>query len=1215
MVNIASWNIRGLNQSSKQKLVRQVILENSLSVCAVLETHLAKVNLAKVSSFVFPNWKWSSNSDLCNRGARILLGWDPCIVDLMILAQSDQVIHSQIFLKDEKKMLFVSFIYAHNHYIDRRALWSNLSRHKRFILDKPWCILGDFNATLSISDSIVGTSGKSTSMREFSDCINDIGCMDIKQIGLEFTWNQKPRGADGILRKLDRIMAELEFLKVFVGATAVFKPYISSDHSPAILKLPTKAKFKPKPFKFANLLVLDKKFKDVVRDIWEEQVTGFSMYQVVQKLKSLKKPLRKLLIDKGNIHNNVTNLRMELEKIQMELDKDPHNPNLREAEAIHLQNYNEAVITEERFLKQKAKIEWLQVGDSNSAYFHRVVKTRVARNHISFIHDATGRLVDGNDVYDTFVNHYLNFLGKQGHTNDFDVAGVISKYVTDQKAAQMVCDISDEEIKSAMFSMGDDKSPGPDGYSAAFFKNSWDIIGHDVMDAVREFFVSGKLLKELNHTAITLIPKVLSPSTVSDFRPISLCNILYKCISKIIANRIQDSLSDIVSMNQSAFIPGRSISDNILLTQDIMHNYHLNRGPPRCALKVDIQKAYDTVDWNFLEAVLCAFGFPRKIVDWIMVCVTSVTFSLSINGHMHGYFRGKRGLRQGDPLSPYLFTLVMEILTLILHKRVQESTAFSFHQHCQELQVINLCFADDLFIFLRANRESATVIMNALDEFANASGLVSSLPKSTVYFSNVRPSVKMDILSIIPFKEGSLPVKYLGVPLVSSRLLVRDCKPLVEQIHKRLDDWRNKYLSFAGRVQLINSVISAIHVYWSSVFILPTNVIMEIEQLMRGFLWCQGEMKKGKAKVAWDDVCLPKEEGGLGIRKIRPFNIALFSIQIWKLITSKESLWVKWVHTHKLRGTSFWNVPIRGNMSWSWRMMLQIRPIIRQFCWVRIGNGQHTFAWFDNWCAESPLFDRLTPRLINSSDLSLNSKVSDLVINGDWRHPCDWKNRFANTLIPPVLNDSTDLWFWKDRNGIDQNFSAHMVWEDIRPRAVEISWCNIVWYNYCIPKHAFILWLAFRNRLKTQDMLLNWTTIPVSELLCPLCSQQHDSRSHLFFECNYSSQVWLRVAQKAGLQPRPCQWDQIVTRLIPRAKKKSAQNVIDKLIFAATVYYVWQERNARLFKKVSRPIEVVAEAILSTVRLKMMTFKYKRTSNVERFLDAWDLPVLLITHD
>lgn len=323
------------------------------------------------------------------------------------------------------------------------------------------------------------------------------------------------------------------------------------------------------------------------------------------------------------------------------------------------------------------------------------------------------------------------------------------------------------------------------------------------------------MLKELNHTVIALLPKVKSPVRINDYRPISCCNVLFKCITKIISNRIKGSLNELISPNQSTFVPGRRISDNILLTQELMHNYHLDRGSPRCAFKVDIQKAYDTVDWSFLKEVLLAFGFHDKMVAWITECVSTTSFSLSINGSLHGYFKGKRVLRQGDPMSPYLFTLIMEVFSLMLKRKVREAECFVYHRHCAELEILNLCFADDLLIFTHGDPNSVMVIRDAMEDFKGASGLIPSLPKSTVYFCNVLNHVKLSILQILPFEEGSLPVKHLGVPLVSSRLVFRDCKELMDRIQNRINDWKSKFLSAAGRLQLVRSVLGSMNVYWA----------------------------------------------------------------------------------------------------------------------------------------------------------------------------------------------------------------------------------------------------------------------------------------------------------------------------------------------------------------------------------------------------------------
>lgn len=489
-----------------------------------------------------------------------------------------------------------------------------------------------------------------------------------------------------------------------------------------------------------------------------------------------------------------------------------------------------------------------------------------------------GRSFEGKDVADQFVQHYENFLGTCDQVTPIqDPNSLFSRKLPLECADNMIRSFSEEDIKSAMFSVGDKKAPGPDGYTSRFFKSTWNIVGQDVCLAIKDFFDNGTLLKETDNTIISLVPKVPTPSKVNDFRPISCCNVLYKCISKLISDRIKVSLDHIVSENQSAFVPGRSISDNILLTQELMRGYHINRGAARCAFKVDIQKAYDTVDWQFLEAILGFFGFKEKMIKWIMVCVSTVSYSLNINGQTHGFFKGKRGLRQGDPMSPYLFTLVMKVLHLILIRKINEHDGFQYHTKCAAEKTVNLCFADDLILFCHGDPTSASIIMAALEEFKSCSGLVPSIPKSTVFFCNVKNYVKREILNILPFKEGVLPVKYLGVPLISTRLLHKDCKVLVERVKNRLNDWKNKSLSFVGRLQLIISVLSSMQVYWASVFILPKSITKEIEKAMSGFLWCQGEMERGKAKVAWKTLCLPKIHGGLGITSLAKWNLALMS--------------------------------------------------------------------------------------------------------------------------------------------------------------------------------------------------------------------------------------------------------------------------------------------------------------------------------------------------
>ncbi|GKA61771.1 hypothetical protein Tco_0761290 [Tanacetum coccineum] len=1063
-----------MNLSPKQSEVRHVINSNNLAVC-----------------------------------------WNADVVDTSIISQNAQVMHTHVWIKAERKELFCSFIYAHNRYTHRRGLWESLCMHKCFMHDRPWCILGDFNAALNFEDTSVGSSIMDISMREFRECVEEIELMDVPRAGLQFTWNQKPQGTNGILKKLDRVMANVAFSNGFVGNYAVFQPYGISDHSPAILRIPLKAKFSPKPFKFANVVTTFPRFKEIVNEGWSAQISGFYMFCVVKKLK----------------------LRIEMERVQADLDVDPFNQDLRDEEVAYVRAFTDALIMEESFLKQKAKVEWLKVGDSNSAYFHKSVKGRTSRNRIDVVTNVGGGLITGDGVPAAFVAHYEAFLGQSGTTTPFDSDNLFMNKVDPGQALDMIKNVTTQEVKDAMFSMGNDKSPGPDGYTACFFKESWDIVANDVTCAIQEFFTNGNLLKELNHTIIALIPKVKSPTRINDYRPISCCNVLFKCITKIISNRIKESLKVLISQNQSAFVPGRRISDNILLTQELMHNYHLDRGPPRCAFKVDIQKAYDTVDWDFLKEVLLAFGFHVRMVSWIMECVTTTSFSLSINGTLHGYFKGKRGLRQGDPLSPYLFTLVMEVFTLMLRRKVRDSDGFVYHRYCADLEIINLCFADDLFIFAHGDPYSVKIIMDAMEEFKNASGLIPSLPKSTAYFCNVLNHTKLSILHILPFEEGRLLVKYLGVPLVSTRLVFRDCKELIDSV---------------DRLQLVRSVLGSMHVYWASVFILPNQIILDIEQLMRGFLWCHGDMCNGKAKVSWEVVCLPKIEGGLGVRRLDVFNKALM--------------------------VGFFDIPYRGCMTWGWRKLLQLRPLIREY--IRAG-------------------------------FTLSSKVKDAVSNGNWSWPGEWYTKYPilNSLVVPSLMNMEDWLEWHNRLGVIKPFSVSAVWNCIRPRAALVDWYNVVWFANCIPRHAFHMWLVAKRRLKTQDRLRHWdvngNTMSVH---CPLCDGQPDSHEHLFFECVFSKHVWDAMKVLAGLPNVIGSISVIVDVLIPIVQRRTIPSVVAKLVVAACSYHIWEERNVRLFTNQKRTHVQVTDKIKSCIRLKLLSCVFKKSKDAVWLKRLWDLP-------
>jgi len=372
-----------------------------------------------------------------------------------------------------------------------------------------------------------------------------------------------------------------------------------------------------------------------------------------------------------------------------------------------------------------------------------------------------------------------------------DLEGVLlDDFVKSMDEALLCCSShkDNKEVREVFFSLKDNKAPGPDGYSAGFFKKAWSIVGEEVTHAILSFFETGKLLKVVNTTTIVLIPKVPNPSSVKDFRPISCCNTIYKCISKIIANRIKVVLSDLVGPCQSAFVASRNISDNILFSQELLRNYHLDSGSPRCALKVDLMKAYDTVRWDFIVEILRLSGFPSHVVDWIWACMSTPKFSVSVNREVNGFFSSSRGLRQGDPMSPYLFVLAMEALSGLLGI-MASNKEFRYHWRCEKDEITHLCFADDLLVFSRADVQSVRLVKECLDQFRYLSGLIPNPGKSDFFVCGVTSASRMELLSASGFTKRCLPVRYLGVPLISNWLIASDCRVLVDRIINRAKGW------------------------------------------------------------------------------------------------------------------------------------------------------------------------------------------------------------------------------------------------------------------------------------------------------------------------------------------------------------------------------------------------------------------------------------------
>ncbi|CAM8908224.1 unnamed protein product [Rhodiola kirilowii] len=360
-------------------------------------------------------------------------------------------------------------------------------------------------------------------------------------------------------------------------------------------------------------------------------------------------------------------------------------------------------------------------------------------------------------------------------------------------------------------------------------------------------------------------------------------------------------------------------------------------------IKLDISKAYDMVDCDFLCEIEALFGFPDQFVKWIRACISTVKYSVVINGSMEGYFSSSRGIRQGDPISPCLFTLVIEVLSRLLH-RESGSAGFKFHPKCAITRLTHLLFADDAIIFSKADLESLAKIKVALKLFYVWSGLKVNDEKLAIYFGGCREPEQRLMARAVGFQIGKPPFLYLGVPLDGCSLKVNHYNQIIEKMLSKIKSWSSRCLSYAGRLVLVKHVLSAIGSYWMRVLCFPKKVLNKITAICRKFLWSGNSVGK-RSWVSWKDVCRPKVFGGLGVKDLGVFNKAIGLGQIWDVLLDKQSLWVKWMNSYYLKNSSIWKVEVKGHHSWVLKKILKLRDAGRR-CIVAAGNSVGQWVGF-----------------------------------------------------------------------------------------------------------------------------------------------------------------------------------------------------------------------------------------------------------------------------
>ncbi|KAL6225204.1 hypothetical protein ACLB2K_004055 [Fragaria x ananassa] len=538
--------------------------------------------------------------------------------------------------------------------------------------------------------------------------------------------------------------------------------------------------------------------KEVISKAWDLPCDGTGAVQWVGKIDRCARDLSSW--SKLKFSNNRKTINSHIEELQL-LQDSSFEDDRRRADTL-IAEMADLWDKEKCYWAQRSRVNWLKAGDKNTKFFHITAVHRRQRNRILRLQSQEELWLNKEaDIREEIESYFKNIFTCSGPRDWSDAVSAIKPVVTEEMNHNLSMPLGEEEIKAAAFEMGANKAPGPDGFHGIFYQKFWGIINSTINNTAKEFFATNEILADLNQTNIVLIPKVPCPEKVTQFRPISLCNFSYKILSKVLANRLKSFLPDIVSPHQGAFVPGRQIQDNILVAHEAFHYLKLRKTGDRheLALKLDMSKAYDRVEWDFLEMVLIKMGFGHGWVSLLMTCVHSVSFAVTLNGKTGDYFSPSRGLRQGDPISPYLFLFISEVFSSLIQKACEVGSLYRIKLSENGQTLSHLFFANDSIFFLKATKENCEEIMRLIGIYCEASGQLVNLEKSSLYST---PCTSSDIVTqfceILGVPNNVNPGHYLGLPTIWGRSKKASLSFVKARLMDKIQSWKLGTLSMAG---------------------------------------------------------------------------------------------------------------------------------------------------------------------------------------------------------------------------------------------------------------------------------------------------------------------------------------------------------------------------------------------------------------------------------
>ncbi|KAG7563755.1 Endonuclease/exonuclease/phosphatase superfamily [Arabidopsis suecica] len=962
---------------------------------------------------------------------------------------------TDMYITEDSSTFCLTYVYGNPRRKLRQQMWHRMQSMVQAGLyqSKPRVVLGDFNEIKNNEEKSGGAYRPDWQFDNFQRMLNISGLHEVRTFGGFFTWIGN-RSCGTIKSKLDRVVATTDWHELYPKAMVQLLDWCGSDHRPLLLQTEERKWRGKKLFRYDNRWRHDTEVHQVVQNIWKSECSHLLPHQFNEALKRCRNGL-----SQWKSKNNYNSQR-KIQQLQMALNKayESPSPDYNYISDLKIKLQHEYHL-EEEYWRTRSHIQWLQLGDKNTRYFHEKTKQRRSHNRITSLEDNSGNiLTEEKEIHELVHNYFEQIYSSAGAQRVDYVLQHIQPRVTPEINSSLTAPVTEEEIFQALSHMNVDKTPGPDGFTVGFYQYHWEAIKSE--------------------------------------------------------------------------------------------------------------------QW----------------CQWIMKCVSSVTYSVLVNGSPTKKIYPQRGLRQGDPISPYLYLLCTEGLSSLLQAAMHTKSIKGFKASRGGPSISHMFFADDSLLFCQAAEEQCRHLLQILQDYAEASGQYVNFQKSAILFGKtVSPEIQQNIIRLTGISKIGGFGRYLGLPEAIGRNKYNAFSYIVQRVKNKLESWYSKFLTQAGKEVLIKSVATALPTYSMSCFLLPKKLVNQLSAQIRRYWWSSSKEKGKIPWIAWNQMTKLKQHGGMGFRDLHKFNIALLAKQSWRILKEPDSLLSRVIKAKYYSRATLMEANLGHRPSHAWRSIFQGTQLLKQGLQWRVGDGRTINVWSDQWLDNPP---RPARPAGNASQGSL--RVSDLMFSGG----NGWDDRKLYHLIHPedvklimkirpsiVQSPDAPTWIFTKDGQYSVKSGYHQLTKsppsDSNNSHQINQLCKSIWALSVPPKIKHFWWRLIHNALPVAEALAH-RNLRISQD-CLFCGETKESVAHIFFCCRVAREIW-------ELSPINIDTDQFtdnhslldyIQAILSSASHQESTNHI----FPFIGWRIWKARNDLLFNNKRWAIPHIIHQALTDLRI------------------------------